>query len=113
MDLFIIFIDLNLYHLNVFLIEVVHLWKEFGHALGLKPFTLKIIKSQYLHHHNIEYCLTEVLAAWLSGKDRPHDSPGPNWGEVKAALETVEMKRLAHQLTRKLTGMYYNYATHN
>ena len=81
---------------------MVHLWKEFGLALGLKPTTLERIRSNHLK--DVESCFTEALAAWLKGEDRPHDSPGPNWEEVMSALKSpsVNMRDYAHQLTQKL-----------
>ena len=84
--------------------DVVHIWKEIGLALGLKQPTLERIKSYY--HQHSDCCLTEAIAAWLNGEDRPHDSPGPNWGEVLTALKSVNKKDQAHQLLLKLKGMF-------
>jgi hypothetical protein len=75
---------------------------KFGRALGIKPSTLEVIKSQY--SQNIERCFTEVLASWLNRQDRPHNSPDPNWGEVVAALKSVGRTDLADQLVQKLTS---------
>lgn len=91
-----------LYNVNVLLIEVVLYWKEFGRALGLKPITIESIKSRYLYHQHIQRCFTEVLATWLNGRDRPPDSPGPNWKELIAALKSVDMRDYAHQLVQTL-----------
>ena len=91
----------DLYHVNVALVNAVHLWKEFGLSLGLKPPTLEIIRSNHLK--DVRFCFTNVLAAWLNGEDRPHDSPGPNWKGVIAALKSpsVKMSDYADQLTQK------------
>ena len=83
-----------------------HLWREFGLAIGLKPSTLEAIKSNYLKE--VEICFTEVLASWLNGEDRSRDSPaGPNWEEVIAVLKSpsLNMRDCAHQLIQKLTGI--------
>ena len=95
----------DLYFVNVLLEHVVHLWREFGLAIGLKPSTLEVIKSNNLM--DVEICFTKVLASWLNGEDRSHDSPaGPNWEEVIAALRSpsLNMRDCAHQLMQKLTG---------
>lgn len=81
----------NLYLVNVKLVNLVHLWRESGLALGMKPLTLEIIRSNNLK--DVECRFTEVLAAWLSGEDRPHDSPGPRWVEVIAALDQVPINQ--------------------
>ena len=93
-----------MYLINVDLVEVVHLWKEFGLALGLKPPTLERIWGCYVHQ--VERCFTEVIAAWLNGEDRPHNSPDPNWEEVIAALKSpsVDKKDHALQLTKQLSS---------
>ena len=94
----------DLYLANV-LLEHVHLWREFGLAIGLKPSTLEVIKSNNLK--DVEICFTEVLASWLNGEDRSRDSPaGPNWEEVIAALRSpsLNMRDCAHQLLEKLAG---------
>ena len=95
----------DLYFVNVLLEHVVHLWREFGLAIGLKPSTLEVIKSNNLM--DVEIRFTEVLASWLNGEDRSRDSPaGPNWEEVIAALRSpsLNMRDYAHQLMQKLTG---------
>ena len=83
--------------------DVVHIWKEIGLALGLKQLTLERIASNYLR--NVECCLTEAIAVWLNGEDRSaHDSPGPSWGKVIIALKSVNKRDQAHQLFLKLKG---------
>ena len=52
-----------------------------------------MIRCQY---HNIERQFTEVLASWLKA------SPNPSWGEVVAALKSVDKKDLADRLIQKL-----------
>ena len=84
--------------------DVVHIWKEICLALGLNQPTLDRIESNNLR--NVECCLTEAIAVWLKGEDRPHDSPRHNWGEVITALKSVNKKDQAHQLFLKLKGMY-------
>ena len=93
----------DLYLVNVNLVSLETLWKEIGLALNLSPQTVERIKRNY--PQQIEYCFTEMLAAWLSGADRHQDSPIPNWGEVIAALETPSVNRRyhAHQLLQSLT----------
>ena len=73
-------------------------------ALGLNVHTLEAIKSNNLHE--VKHCLTEALAAWLNGEDRPQDSPPPNWKEVVDALKspTVNLQAHATQLAQQLTG---------
>jgi hypothetical protein len=90
----------DLYLVNVYLVDVV-LPGKFGHALGLKPQTCEKIRRCYQH---AEQCFTEVLATWLSGRDRPHNVSGPSWTEVVAALESVDMQDFAQQLVLKLSG---------
>ena len=93
----------DLYQVNVTLVDVVHIWKEIGLALGLKQLTLERIASNYLR--NVECCLTEAIAVWLNGEDRSaHDSPGPSWGKVIIALKSVNKRDQAHQLFLKLKG---------
>lgn len=93
----------DLYRVNVNLVDVAHP-VEFGCALGLKQPTLERIKSHYQH---IERCFTEVLAAWLKEEDRPPTLPSPNWGEVIAALKTVDMMELADYLIGNLPCKSY------
>ena len=75
---------------------------KFGRALGLKQATLEKIRSCYFQQN--DHCFTEVLAAWLERQDRPHDSPDPNWSEVIAALKSLDMTDIAHQLIQELTS---------
>ena len=88
----------DLYLVNVLMIDVAHLWKEVGLALHLKTPTLERIKNS----GDTIRCFTEVLASWLNGEDRAHDSPAPNWGEAIAALNYVNERKRAIQLTQKL-----------
>ena len=88
----------DLYLVNVLLVDTSHLWKEFGLALHLKTLTLERIKNS----GDIIRCFTEVLAAWLNGEDRAHDTPAPSWGEVIAALKYVNGVEQASQLSNKL-----------
>ena len=87
---------------NTYLIDVAQPM-EFGRALGLRPLFLEKIRSCY--YHSMDCCLTEVLAAWLDGVDRAHDSPDPNWKEIVAALKSLGMTHLSHQLVHKVKGM--------
>ena len=79
----------DLYHVNVHLIEMVHLWWKFGLALGLKPLTLERIKSNS-SPKDAESSFTEMLATWLKGEDRPCDDFSLNWGEVIASVSGEE-----------------------
>ena len=90
--------------MNVKLTFIVE-WREFGLALKLKENTLDVIRSNC--HQNVQHCLTEALAAWLKGEDRPHDSPPPHWGEVIDAIKShsLNMREDAEKLTRMLAGM--------
>ena len=90
--------------MNVKLTFIVE-WREFGLALKLKASTLDKIRSNC--HQNVQHCLTEALAAWLKGEDRPHDSPAPHWEEVINALKShsLNMREDAEKLTRMLAGM--------
>ena len=88
----------DLYLVNVLLVDVAHLWKEVGLALHLKTPTLERIKNS----GDIIRCFTEVLAAWLNGEDRSHDSTAPNWGEAIAAIKFVNGVEQASQLSKKL-----------
>ena len=90
--------------MNVKLTFIVE-WREFGLALKLKASTLDKIRSNC--HQNVQHCLTEALAAWLKGEDRPHDSPTPHWEEVINALKShsLNMREDAEKLTRMLAGM--------
>ena len=90
--------------MNVKLTFIVE-WREFGLALKLKASTLDKIRSNC--HQNVEHCLTEALAAWLKGEDRPRGSPPPHWGEVIDALKShsLYMKEDVEKLTRILAGM--------
>ena len=82
--------------------DVVSFSKDIGLALGLKKLTLERLESNY---KNIDRCLTEAIAAWLKGEDRPHNSPKPNWEELISALKSMSKRDLAHQLLLKLKGM--------
>lgn len=84
---------------------MVHLWKEFGLALGQKPPTLESIQSSNNYTY-VEKCFTEVLAAWLNENKSPHSS-GHNWVEVIAALKSpsVNMDDHAHKLVHVLAGI--------
>jgi hypothetical protein len=95
---------IDLYTVNVNLVSVVHLWREFGLALGLTPATLERIRSNNLK--DVDCCFTGVLAAWLNGEDTHHDSPCPNWGEVVAALKSpsVNMQDCAQQVVQNLAS---------
>ena len=99
----------DLFEVNVKLTFIAE-WREFGLALNLKTSTLDKIRSNC---HNVEHCLTEALAAWLKGKDRPHDSPPPHWGEVINALKShsLNVREDAEKLTRMLAGMGIGYYT--
>ena len=92
----------DLYLVNLLLVDVSHLWKEFGLALHLKTPTLERIKNS----GGTVRCFTEVLAAWLNGEDRSHDSTTPNWGEAIAALKFVNGVEQASQLSKKLERKY-------
>ena len=95
----------DLYHVNVHLIEMVHLWRKFGLALGLEPLTLERIRSNS-SPKDAESSFTEMLATWLKGEDRLCDDCSPNWGEVIAALRSpsVERREYADNLVLKLRG---------
>ena len=71
---------------------------NFGHAIGLKKPTLEKIESRY---QDVDHRVTEVLAAWLEGRD---GTPDPNWRELISALRSADMADVAHQLTEKLSG---------
>ena len=90
--------------MNVKLTFIVE-WREFGLALKLEASTLDKIRNNC--HQNVQLCLTEALAAWLKGEDRPHDSLPPHWGEVIDALKShsLNMREDAEKLTRMLAGM--------
>ena len=90
--------------MNVKLTFIVE-WREFGLALKLKENTLDKIRNNC--HQNVQHCLTEALAAWLKGEDRPCDLPPPHWGEVIDALKSpsVNKREDADKLTRMLAGM--------
>jgi hypothetical protein len=94
----------DLYLVNTLLVSAVHLWREFGLAVGLKSLRLEVIRSNNLR--DAELCFTEMLAAWLNGEDRLCNSSGPNWEEVIAALKSpsVNMGDHMHQILQKLTG---------
>ena len=90
----------DLYLLNVNLVDVSTPVK-FGCALGLKQATVERIRNRYSYQQHFERCFSEILAAWLNEEDRPHELPGPNWGEVITALKTVGMMELADHLLFK------------
>ena len=87
----------DLYLLNVNLVDVASPVK-FGCALGLKQSTVERIRNRYPYVQYFERCFSEILAAWLNEEDKPHKLPGPRWGEVIAALKTVDMTELADHL---------------
>ena len=87
----------DLYLVNVNLVDVARPIK-FGHSLGLKMSTLEKIETRY---QDADQRVTEVLAAWLEGRD---DTPDPNWRAMIAALRTADMADIAHQLIEKLSG---------
>ena len=76
---------------------MVHIWRELGIALGLKQLTLERIGRYY--RNQMDRCFTEVIAAWLSGEDRPHSSADPNWVEVAAALKSPPLVNAGNQST--------------
>lgn len=100
----------DLYHVNVNLVGVASLWREFGLAVKLNPLTLERIKSTY--QQLSEHCFTEVLAVWLSGEDKPRNPSAPNWEEAIAALKSPSVNRADHarQLLRKLRSEIATYA---
>lgn len=87
------------------LLNIVHLWKELGLALGMKSLSLEIIQRNNLSN-SIQSCFTEMLAAWLKGEDAPLDAVGPNWAAVIAALQSSPMNwgEYASQLIQRLKG---------
>ena len=89
----------DLYLVNVNLVDVARPVK-FGHSLGLKKPTLEKIETRY---QDVDQCVTEVLAAWLEGRD---NTPEPNWRAAITALRSADMADIAHQLIEKLSGNY-------
>ena len=80
----------DLYFINVNLVSIAHVWKDFGLALGLRESTLRKIQQCY-HLHQIDRCFTEVIAAWLNGEDRSQHSPEPSWQEIISALKSLSL----------------------
>ena len=95
----------DLYHINVELLNIMHLWKEFGLALGFKPVSLEIIRRNNLSS-SIQSCFTEMLAAWLKGEGTPLDAAGPSWAAVVTALQSspVHWGEYASQIIQRLKG---------
>ena len=69
-------------------------WFDLGLALGLLQHTLKSIQNEYGNNH----CLTEILAAWLQGRD---GAAAANWRAIVKALlsPNINFYRLALQIS--------------
>lgn len=91
----------DLYFVNVNLISVAHLWREVGLALGMCSSSLERIRSN--NSRSVEHCFTKVLAAWLKGENRSHDSP-TTWKGMVTALWRGLRQENVYQLVEKLAS---------
>ena len=81
----------DLFKVKKFLKDITK-WFDLGLALGLNYNALKKIETE--QRDNIDKCLREMLAIWLQQK-----VGDPSWSRLKSALESIEEKELADEIT--------------
>ena len=85
----------DLFKVNQCLKEVVR-WKDLGLALGLLYPTLKKIETT--QREDVNKCMQEMLAAWLSQQDAVAKVGTPSWETLKAALKSIGENMLADSI---------------
>ena len=71
-------------------------WKDLGLALGLLYPTLKKIETT--QREDVNKCMQEMLAAWLSQQDAVAKVGTPSWETLKAALKSIGENMLADSI---------------
>ena len=75
-----------------------HRYKDLGLELGLHYNTLSDIEANY--PRDVEKCLTECLAKWLSEADSVYKKGKPTWRALVRALEEIGESRVGYHITK-------------
>ena len=73
-----------------------HRYKDLGLELGLHYNTLSDIEANY--SRDVEKCLTECLAKWLSEADSVYKTGKPTWIALVRALEEIGERGVAYHI---------------
>lgn len=73
-----------------------HRYKDLGLELGLYYNTLSDIEANY--SRDVEKCLTECLAKWLSEADSVYKKGKPTWRALVRALKEIDEGGVAYHI---------------
>ena len=70
-------------------------WHELGVELNVPVAELNVIHSNYIRSDGVKRCLSETLTCWYKNTE------SPNWGDICAALHTINEKALAARVAKE------------